>query len=93
MIAAALWFSLAGLSVSLLLCLYRALWGPTVADRVVAVDAASIVLMGLLVVGSMLLKEVHYLDYVLVLAVLSFVGTISFARYMERGVVIERDPD
>lgn len=87
----AIQIGLAGLSASLVLCAYRLVKGPTVADRVVALDAASVALMGLVVVGSMHLGETNYLDYALVLAVLSFVGTIAFARYIERGVIIERD--
>lgn len=79
------------LSLSLVMCAYRALRGPTVADRVVAVDACSTVLIGLILVGSMYLNENSYLDFVLVLAVLSFMGTSVWAKYLERGVVIERD--
>lgn len=93
MMGVALIISLLGLSVSLVLCAYRALVGPSVADRVVAVDAVSVVLMGLVVVGSMALRETKYLPYVLVLAALGFVGTISYAKYLERGVIIERDRD
>lgn len=87
----AIQIGLAGLSLALVLCTYRLIKGPTVADRVVALDAASVCLMALVVVGSMHLKETKYLDYALVLSVLSFVGTVAFARYIERGVVIERD--
>jgi multicomponent Na+:H+ antiporter subunit F len=88
---ASVWVALVGLSLAL--CSYRVLKGPTVADRVVALDAASVMLMGLLVAGSMRLGETKYLDYALVLAMLSFVATIAFARYVERGVIIERDSD
>lgn len=93
MIEIATWISLAGLSAALVLCAYRALRGPSVADRVVAVDAASVMLIGLIVVGSIHLNETKYLDYVLVLAVLSFIGTVAYAKYIQRGVIIERDPD
>lgn len=84
---------LAAMAVELVLCAYRALTGPTVADRVVAVDSVGPVLIGMVVLGSMYLRENKYLDYVLVLAVLSFMGTVVWAKYLERGVVIERDSD
>lgn len=79
--------------VSLLLYAWRVLRGPTVADRVVATDAAAVVLISIIVTGSMWLRETKYLDYALVLAILSFVSTIGFARYLERGVLIGRDSD
>lgn len=79
--------------VSLVLFAWRVLRGPTVADRVVATDAAAAVLVGLIVTGSMWLRETKYLDYALTLAILSFVSTIGFARYLERGTLIGRDSD
>jgi multicomponent Na+:H+ antiporter subunit F len=85
--------SLVALAIALLLCAYRVLRGPSVADRVVALDAVAIILMGIIVVGSMQFRETGYLAYVLVLSVLSFVATVAFAKYIQRGVIIERDPD
>lgn len=93
LVQTAIWVTLTGLSAALLLCGYRVIKGPTVADRVVALDAASVMLMGLVVAGSMRLGTAVYLDYALVLAVLSFVATVAFARYIERGAIIERDLD
>jgi multicomponent Na+:H+ antiporter subunit F len=93
MIIVALWFCLGCLSLALLLVAFRAVMGPTVADRVVSVDALSTLLISLLIAASILLDEGAYLDYVLVLAVLSFVGTVAYAKYLERGVIIERDVD
>lgn len=89
----ALWFCLACLSVALILVALRAIKGPTVADRIVAADALSTLLMALIVAASIWLDETAYLDYVLVLAVLSFVGTVAYAKYLERGVLFERDVD
>lgn len=96
MIQAAMVITFLGLSASLILCTYRALVGPTVADRAVALDAAIVTLMGFLVVGSMLADTEQYLAYAIVMAVLSYVSTVAYAKYIERGVVIglvERDPD
>lgn len=85
--------ALLGQAVALVLAAIQALRGPTVADRVVAVDTAAVVLMGILVTGSMWLRTTKYLAYVLVLAVISFVGTVAYAKYLERGVIIDRDSD
>ncbi|HLO01687.1 MAG TPA: monovalent cation/H+ antiporter complex subunit F [Symbiobacteriaceae bacterium] len=89
----ALWVGIGCLAVALVLVAVRAILGPTVADRVVAADALSTLLMSLIIASSIWLDEVSYLDYVLVLAVLSFVGTVAYAKYLQRGVIIERDVD
>lgn len=85
--------SLVMLTVSLGLSAYRAFVGPTVADRAVALDGAAVVAMALVVVGSMWIGSSIYLDYVLVLAILSFVSTVAIAKFIERGVIFERDSD
>lgn len=89
----ALWICLGCLSVALVLVAVRAIIGPTVADRVVAADALSTLLMSMIIASSIWLDEVAYLDYVLVLAVLSFVGTVAYSKYLQRGVIFERDVD
>lgn len=93
MIDVVVFISLITMSMALVLCAYRVLKGPTVADRVVALDAVSSVVMGLLVLGSLRLRETKYLDYAIVLAVLSFVSTVAYARYIERGVIIDHDTE
>jgi len=82
---------LAGLSISLGLSAYQALKGPAVPDRVVALDAVTVILVSMIVVGSMRLGETSYLDYAIILSVLSFTTTIAFAKYVERGAIIEPD--
>lgn len=89
----ALWFCLGCLGIAFLLVILRAVRGPSVADRVVAGDALSTLLMALIIASSIWLDEIFYLDYVLVLAVLSFVGTVAYSKYLQRGVIFERDVD
>lgn len=76
--------TLAGLA--LLLALYRFVRGPSTADRVVAFDVMTIV--GITGIGLLALVEVRgiYLDVALVYALLSFLGVIVIARYLERGL-------
>ena len=70
--------------VALLAAAYRLLAGPTLADRVVALDLVS----GLLVVFLVIFKLVSGVDaYIYVgigLALIAFLGTVAFARYIER---------
>lgn len=63
--------------------LIRAALGPTVPDRVVALDT-----INTLVIASMILlgagyKCIIYIDVAIVYAVLSFVGTLYIAKYLE----------
>jgi len=91
MLDVAVLVTLVGLSIALGLSAYQALKGPNVSDRVVALDAVAVILVSMLVVGSIRLRETSYLDYALVLSVLSFITTVAFAKYVERGGIIEPD--
>lgn len=74
---------LAGLA--FLLALYRFLKGPSAADRVVAFDVLTIVSITGIVLLALLGERAIYLDVALVYALLSFLGVIVVARYIERG--------
>ena len=73
---------------SALLCLYRIVFGPTLPDRVVALDMLVIVLIALLTLFGLSENTAVYVDGALSLAVLSFGGTIALARYSERGEIL-----
>jgi len=69
-----------------LLCLLRMLLGPSGADRAVAVDTAATVTTALLVLLGFVFERYVYLDVALVYAVLTFVGSVVIARYLEGGI-------
>ncbi len=74
---------MAALLVASFFCLYRLQRGPTAPDRTVAVD-----ILGTLVVGFCALYALHtgtvfYLNIAIAWALLSFVGTIALAKYLE----------
>lgn len=81
------------LSVSLALCAWRVIQGPTAHDRVLALDTAATNLIGVVVVASMRLGEWAYTDAVLVLAILGFISTVGFAKYLQKGVIIDVDDE
>jgi multicomponent Na+:H+ antiporter subunit F len=77
----------AGLTcVAFLLALYRFLKGPSVADRVVAFDVLTIIAVVAIVQIAYVSGRGIYLDVALVYALLSFLGVIVVARYLERGL-------
>ena len=69
-----------------ILCLIRMVKGPGAPDRAVAVDTAATVTTALLVLLGFLFKRYVYLDVSLVYAVVTFIGTVAIARYLERGI-------
>lgn len=79
-----IFFALAiGLSLLILVALIRALLGPTTADRVVGVDTANTLMVSVMLVLAALFKESVLVDVAVVYAMLSFVGTLFFAKYLE----------
>jgi len=71
------------LAVLILIALVRALLGPTTADRVVGIDTANTLMVSAMLVLAALFKEAVLVDVAVVYAMLSFVGTLFFARYLE----------
>lgn len=69
------------------LCLLRMLKGPTAPDRAVALDTAVTVTTALLVLIGFILHRQVYLDVALVYAILTFVGSVAIARYLEGGTL------
>jgi multicomponent Na+:H+ antiporter subunit F len=70
---------------ALLMALYRFIKGPSSADRVVAFDVMTIIGISGIVLVAFLEGRGIYLDVALVYALLSFLGVIAVARYLERG--------
>jgi multicomponent Na+:H+ antiporter subunit F len=66
-----------------LILLIRLKLGPTVADRMVAVDTISNLLLIFLVVVAFRYQETIFLDLALATALLSWIGTLVLARYLE----------
>jgi multicomponent Na+:H+ antiporter subunit F len=70
----------------MLLCFVRMLKGPTVVDRAVALDTVTTVTTGLLVLLGFFYQRYLYLDVALVYAVLMFIGSVTIARFLEKGI-------
>jgi len=69
--------------------LYRAIVGPTPADRVVAINVIGTkTVVVLMLIGSIFQEAPYYLDVAIVYALISFLLTIGVARYIERGTIV-----
>ncbi|MEN0650360.1 Na(+)/H(+) antiporter subunit F1 [Caldifermentibacillus hisashii] len=82
--------SLCLLTLSILANIYRVVKGPSSADRIQALDAIGIILIASIAVFSVLLHTHAFFDLILLIGILSFVGTVAFARFTERGMVIKQ---
>lgn len=70
---------------ALVLALMRAFMGPTTPDRLAAVDNMTTVITSLILIAALVFGSSIYIDVGLVYAILSFIGVIVFARYLEGG--------
>ncbi|ASE37890.1 MULTISPECIES: Na+/H+ antiporter Mnh1 subunit F [Staphylococcus] len=78
---------------SMLAMLIRVILGPSLADRVVAIDAVGLQLMAVVALFSMLIGVQYMVVVILLIGILAFLGTAVFAKYMDKGKVIEHDQD
>lgn len=76
--------ALAMLLVSMVLVLWRMARGPTAADRVIALDLLSMLVVAFLVTVSIHAQETSYLDVAIAYACIAFLGTVALARYISR---------
>ena len=77
--------ALGTLGLALLIAVARLVKGPTLPDRVVAMDLIGVLVVGLIVVVAAWTGERATLDAAIVIALIGFVGTVAYATYVERG--------
>lgn len=78
---------------AILLALYRIIRGPSMPDRVVALDMIGVNLISAVAVFSVALNTHAYLEVILIVGILAFISTIALARFVERGEIVEHDSD
>ena len=78
-------FALVTLGVALLVAVVRLVKGPTLPDRVVAMDLIGVLVVGLIVVLAASTQVRATLDGAIVIALVAFVSTVAYGTYVERG--------
>ena len=78
----ACWFGLACHSVGLLLTLVRLIRGPTLPDRILALDLITTLGIGFVVLVAILTGFHLYLDIAIALGLVGFLSTVALARYV-----------
>ena len=64
-------------------CLYRALRGPSISDRVIAVDIVAVIFSSITALMGLQYRLAYLLDISIALAVISFVATLALSKYLE----------
>ena len=72
--------------IGMLIAMFRFILGPSAVDRVIAFDAMTIISLSLIAVIGHFSGRFIYLDVALVYGLLSFLGVVAVARYLEEGL-------
>lgn len=77
------------LSIAIALNLWRLVLGPSLPDRILALDTMYINAIALLVLFGIYQGSMLYFEAALLIAVMGFVGTVALSKYLLRGDIIE----
>jgi multicomponent Na+:H+ antiporter subunit F len=66
----------------IVLTMVRLITGPTVPDRVVALDAINTLTVAAMILLAVIYEQIIFVDVAIVYALLSFVGTLFIAKYI-----------
>lgn len=83
--------SLLIISISTFGLIYRVIKGPSTPDRVMALDSIGINLIAITAITSIMLKTDAFLEIILLIGIIAFVGTVSFSKFLQKGEAIEYD--
>jgi multisubunit Na+/H+ antiporter MnhF subunit len=92
MIATVITAAILVLTLCVIMAAYRVIAGPSQPDRVIALDAIGVNIVGLILVLGIKSDNRVYVDAALVIALLAFMGTVALAKYLSGGAVIDRGP-
>lgn len=80
-------------TITIAIGLYRIIRGPSVPDRVIALDMIGVNLISSIAALSVLLMTKSFLEAILIIGLLAFISTIALSKFIERGVIIEHKRD
>ena len=86
-----IWTCIVLITLSMVLVSYRLVKGPNKGDRVIALDTIGVLLICVVGLFSIIVETTYFLEIILLLAILSFIGTVAFSKFIEKGDIIDRD--
>jgi multicomponent Na+:H+ antiporter subunit F len=75
---------LAMLMATVVMAFIRLLLGPDLPDRVVALELIGVTVVGIIIVHALQMERPVFLDAAIVVALIGFLGTVTFARFLEK---------
>jgi multicomponent K+:H+ antiporter subunit F len=89
MIEAALAIALACIALAMAFNLYRLFRGPSAPDRILALDTMVINAIAVIILFGIMERTTVYFEVALLLAMVGFVGTVAYAKFLLRGDIVE----
>ena len=71
------------LSITIFICIFRAVKGPTAADRLISINVVGTKTIILILIVSFIIHETYFIDVALVYALISFIASIVIAEYIK----------
>lgn len=88
-ITVSLWIAQGALALAMVLCVLRMVRGPRAQDRILSLDCLYVCAMLQLLAFGVRSRSTIYFEAALVIGMLGFVATVSLAKFLMRGEVIE----
>ena len=85
----ALWIAFIAVAVAQVMAMIRLVIGPDTGDRILALDTMVVNSIGLIVLLGIAQGSHIYFEVTLIIAMLGFVSTVAYARFVLRGDIIE----
>ena len=89
MLAIVIPIALTLVAISVAMCFWRLLKGPTVLDRILALDTLYVNAIALLVLLGIHIGSTLFFEAALLIALMGFIGTVALCKYLMRGDIIE----
>lgn len=89
MLAIVIPIALTLVSAAVAMCFWRLLKGPTVLDRILALDTLYVNAIALLVLLGIHISSTLFFEAALLIALMGFIGTVALCKYLMRGDIIE----
>ncbi len=89
MLQIALWIAFGAVATAQIMAMIRLVIGPHTGDRILALDTMAVNAIGLIVLLGIAQGTIIYFEVALIIAMLGFVSTVAYARFVLRGDIIE----
>jgi multicomponent K+:H+ antiporter subunit F len=89
MIGTAILIGFTLIAIAILLNLWRLFWGPSRGDRILALDTLTINSIALIMLFGILERSTTYFEAALLLAMVGFLGTVAYCKFLLRGDIVE----